>query len=101
MPQYFTDFRARVLQRLVGPEAISANRAVAEVGVPQSIFSWWLASARSGTGLRCIEVVVPENASLDYMGHSSKCDRGFRRRNANCESFEIPANARVDNTGAR
>ena len=33
MTQYSTAFKARVLQRLVGPRAISANRLAAEVGV--------------------------------------------------------------------
>ncbi len=47
MPQYSTAFKARVLQRLVGPQAISATRLAAEVGVPQVTLSRWLASARS------------------------------------------------------
>ena len=47
MTQYSTAFKARVLQRLVGPRAISANRLAAEVGVPQVTLSRWLASARS------------------------------------------------------
>ena len=47
MTQYLTTFKARVLQRLVGPRAISANRLAAEVGVPQVTLSRWLASARS------------------------------------------------------
>ena len=47
MTQYSTAFKARVLQRLVGPQAISANRLAAEVGVPQVTLSRWLASARS------------------------------------------------------
>ncbi len=47
MTQYSTAFKARVLQRLVGPRAISANRLATEVGVPQVTLSRWLASARS------------------------------------------------------
>ncbi len=47
MTQYSTAFKARVLQRLVGPRAISANRLAAEVGVPQVTLSRWLTSARS------------------------------------------------------
>ena len=47
MTQYSTAFKARVLQRLVGPRAISATRLAAEVGVPQVTLSRWLASARS------------------------------------------------------
>jgi hypothetical protein len=34
MTQYSTAVKARVLQRLVGPRAIGANRLEAEVGVP-------------------------------------------------------------------
>jgi transposase len=47
MTQYSTAFKARVLQRLVGPRAISATRLAAEVGVPQVTLSRWLASART------------------------------------------------------
>jgi transposase len=47
MTQYSTAFKARVLQRLIGPRAFSANRLAAEVGVPQVTLSGWLASARS------------------------------------------------------
>ena len=52
MTQYSTAFKARVLQRLVGPRAISANRLAAEVGVPQVTRSRWLASARSVPTMR-------------------------------------------------
>ena len=47
MKQYTAAFKARVLQRLVGPRAISAYRLAAEVGVSQVTLSRWLAAARS------------------------------------------------------
>ena len=47
MKQYTTACKARVLQRLVGPRAISAYRLSAEVGVSQVTRSRWLAAARS------------------------------------------------------
>ena len=47
MKQYTTAFKARVLQRLVGPRAISAYRLAAEVGVSQVTLSRWLAATRS------------------------------------------------------
>ena len=47
MKQYTTAFKARVLQRLVGPRAISAYRVASEVGVSQVTLSRWLAAARS------------------------------------------------------
>ena len=47
MKQYTTAFKARVLQRLVGPRAISAYRLAGEVGVSQVTLSRWLAAARS------------------------------------------------------
>ena len=47
MTQYTTAFKARVLQRLVGPRAISAYRLAGEVGVSQVTLSRWLAAARS------------------------------------------------------
>ena len=47
MKQYTTAFKARVLQRLVGPRAISAYRLAGDVGVSQVTHSRWLAAARS------------------------------------------------------
>ena len=47
MKQYTTAFEARVLQRLVGPRALSAYRFPSEVGVSQVTLSRWLAAARS------------------------------------------------------
>lgn len=47
MQQYTAAFKARVLQRLVGPQKISAYRLSAEVGVSQVTLSRWLAAARS------------------------------------------------------
>ena len=47
MRQYTTAFKARVLQRLVGPRGISAYRLAGEVGVSQVTLSRWLAAARS------------------------------------------------------
>ena len=35
MAQYSRAFKTRVLQRLVGPQAVSANRLAADLGVPQ------------------------------------------------------------------
>ena len=51
MKQYTTAFQARVLQRLVGPRAISAYRLAGEVGVSQVTLSRWLAAARSVPGM--------------------------------------------------
>ena len=47
MKQYTAAFKARVLQRLVGPRAISAYRLASDVGVSQVTLSRWLAAARS------------------------------------------------------
>ena len=56
MTQYTAALKARVLQRLVGPRAISAYRLAGEVGVSQVTLSRWLAAARSvpvmSTGVR-------------------------------------------------
>ena len=43
MKAYTTAFKARLLQRLVGPRASSANRLAREVGVSQVTLSRWLA----------------------------------------------------------
>jgi transposase len=49
--QYSAAFKARVVRRLVGPQAVSANRLSAEVGVSQVSLSRWLSEARSVEGM--------------------------------------------------
>ena len=52
MMQQFSDaFKARVVQRLVGPRAVSANALAEEVGVSQESLSRWLRAARSVGGM--------------------------------------------------
>ena len=46
-----TAFKARVLKRLVGPQAVSANRLSQEVGIAQPTLSRWLREARSVDGM--------------------------------------------------
>jgi transposase-like protein len=40
--QYTEGFKARMIERMAGPEAISATALAREVGVPQSTLSRWL-----------------------------------------------------------
>jgi len=40
-----------LVKQLVGPQAVSANRLAAEVGVPQVTLSRWLSAARSVDGM--------------------------------------------------
>ena len=47
MPQYNPAFKSRMLRRLVGPSAMSANALAKEVGVNQTVLSRWL--RESGT----------------------------------------------------
>jgi len=42
---YSSKFKARMVQRLAGPEGISATALSREIGVPQSTLSRWLVSA--------------------------------------------------------
>ncbi len=51
MKQYSAAFKARVVRRLVGPQAVSANRLSSEVGVSQVSLSRWLSDARSVEGM--------------------------------------------------
>ncbi len=51
MQQYSAAFKARVVRRLVGPQAVSANRLSSEVGVSQVSLSRWLSEARSVDGM--------------------------------------------------
>lgn len=51
MTQYSDAFKARVVQRLVGPRAVSANALASEIGVSQESLSRWLRAARSVGGM--------------------------------------------------
>ena len=46
VPQFSEAFRARAVQRLVGPAAVSASALAQEVGVSQVTLSRWLRAAR-------------------------------------------------------
>ena len=43
---YSPTFRRKMVQRLVGPKAVPANRLAQEVGIPQSTLSRWLRDAQ-------------------------------------------------------
>lgn len=45
--EYAEGFKARMVQRMSGPERVSASALCREVGVPQSTLSRWLVRARS------------------------------------------------------
>ena len=47
MPQYSPAFKSRMLRRLVGPSAMSANALAKEVGVGQPRLSRWLHDSRT------------------------------------------------------
>lgn len=47
MPQYSTAFKSRMLRRLLGPSAVSANALALEVGVGQTLLSRWLRESRT------------------------------------------------------
>ena len=51
MQTYSAAFKARVVQRLMGPRAVSANRLATTVGVSQATLSRWLRQARSLEGM--------------------------------------------------
>jgi transposase-like protein len=51
VPEYSAAFKARVVQRLVGPHAVSANALAKELGVSQESLSRWLRIARSVGGM--------------------------------------------------
>jgi transposase-like protein len=49
--QYSDEFRSRMVERMVGPGAVSANALALEVGVSQNSLSRWLREARSLRGM--------------------------------------------------
>jgi transposase len=51
MPQYSSAFKQRMLRRLIGPSAMSANALAHEVGVSQPVLSRWLRASRTVEGM--------------------------------------------------
>jgi len=51
MPSYTGGFKERMIQRLAGPEHISATALAKEVGVSQNTLSRWLREARTLDGM--------------------------------------------------
>jgi transposase len=51
VPQYGEAFKSRIVRRLVGPSAMSANAMAREVGVPQATLSRWLLAAGNVDGM--------------------------------------------------
>lgn len=51
MPQYSPAFKTRMLRRLIGPSAMSANALAQEVGVGQTVLSRWLRESRNVEGM--------------------------------------------------
>jgi transposase-like protein len=47
MPVYSAAFKARVVKRLIGPQAVSATQLAEAVGVPQPTLSRWVRELRS------------------------------------------------------
>jgi len=47
MAEYSAAFKARVVKQMVGPQAVSATRLAATVGVPQPTLSRWVRAVRS------------------------------------------------------
>ena len=51
MQTYSTAFKSRMVRRLLGPQAISANALAHEMGVSQESLSRWLREARNVEGM--------------------------------------------------
>jgi transposase len=51
MPENSAAFKARVVKRLVGPQAVSASQLAEAVGVPQPTLSRWVRELRTVSGM--------------------------------------------------
>ena len=67
MQTYSAAFKARVVQRLMGPRAVSANRLAATVGVSQETLSRWLRHARSVEGMTAPKKRTPRWTGADKL----------------------------------
>jgi hypothetical protein len=41
-------------------------------------------------GSRCIPLLVPENAHIDFSGHDWECNRGYRKTDEVCKRVRLP-----------
>jgi transposase-like protein len=67
MQTYSAACKARVVQRLMGPRAVSANRLAATVGVSQETLSRWLRHARSVEGMTAPKKRTPRWTGADTL----------------------------------
>lgn len=62
MPSYSTKFKARMVQRMVGPGAVTATDLAEETGISQSTLSAWLREART-LGGKMVDTSSPAPAA--------------------------------------
>jgi len=48
------------------------------------------------SGNKCVQVKVPDNASIDMYGSGWKCDRGYHKSGNKCVQVKVPKNASID-----
>ena len=73
MATYSAGFRARMVQRMAGPERTSATALSREVGVPQSTLSRWLSQASvSAPTVPAMAKKKNKNAGLDRAGRRGR-----------------------------
>jgi transposase-like protein len=63
MPRYSKEFKSRMVQRLMGPSALSANALAEEVGISHSALSAWLREARTLAGMTRSSETPPETTT--------------------------------------
>lgn len=69
LPVYSNGFRNRMLQRLTGPDAISATRLSHETGVSQQTLSRWLRAARRFRSMN--EPTPPSSSPSEHLSSLS------------------------------
>ena len=68
MQTYSAALKARVVQRLMGPREVSANRLAATVGVSQEPLSRWLRHTRSVEGMTVSKKRTPRCTGAEKLG---------------------------------
>ena len=74
--RYSAPFRAKMVQRLVGPKAVPANQLAREVGIHQSTLSRWLRDAQTR------DMATSDNTEQPQAASTSTTQTTARKRSA-------------------
>lgn len=74
-------------------------QSVPDNASPNPIGGWSCNRGYAQSGNRCVKVIPPENASLNYLGNGWQCNRGFHQIGQSCSPVAVPENGSLNYLG--